>query len=199
MRTLYYVPIIHSVEDYGSLGPAIKKAFVGQCGETAFNRLQKNIHEFWRIVEEKIERAIPDVGDLIIYHDGFPVGSKEKVLALFGHMCQDHPESPNFRLVKKLLDRGAVLEGTEDIALIIEQLQLYQRAAEAVSPDEQKKILAANTARSRELVKLRDESIAKRINDTLPEKRKGILFIGRDHDVISELKKLPETFHIICL
>lgn len=199
MRILYYVPIVHSEDDYGSLGPVIKKSFVRQIGQAAFDRFQKNINEFWKIVEERIEKAIPDIHNLIIYHDGFPAGSKEKILALFGHMCQDHPKSPNFRLVKKLLDKGAVLEGTEDMNLVIEQLQLYQRAAESVSPDEQKKILSANAARSREITKLRDEFIAKRINDTLPEDKKGILFLGRDHDVISELEKLPRRFTVIYL
>lgn len=199
MPILYYVPIIHSVEDYGSLGPAIKKAFVRQDGEAAFDLLQKNIGEFWKIVEKRIEKAIPDVRDLIIYHDGFPVGSKEKILALFGYMCQGHPESPDFRLVKKMLDKGAALEGTEDINLVIEQLQLYQRAVEAVSPDEQKKMLAANAVRSLKITKLRDEFIARRINDTLPEDKKGILFLGRDHDAISELKRFPRKFTVIHL
>lgn len=199
MLILYYVPIIHSVKDYGSLGPAIEKAFVGQGGQAAFDLLQKNIDEFWKIVEERIERAIPNAYNLIIYHDGFPVGSKEKILALFEHMRQDYPESPNFRFVKKLLDKGAALEGTEDMNLVIEQLQLYQRAAEAPSPEKQKKILAAIAVRSREITKLRDKFIAKRIHETLPEAGKGILFIGRDHDVISELEKLPRKFTVIHL
>lgn len=199
MPILYYVPIIHSVEDYGSLGPLIKNAFVGQGGEATFDLLQKNINGFWKIAEERIERAIPEARGLIIYHDGFPVGSKEKILALFGHMCQDHPKSPNFRLVRNLLDKGATLEGTEDMNLVIEQLQLYQRAAEVVSPGEQKKILSANAARSREIMKLRDTFIAKKINDTLRGDKKGILFLGRDHDVISELKKLPGKVTIIYL
>lgn len=199
MSTLYYVPMIHSVEDYGSLGPAIKKAFERRGGEAAFKHIQKDIHEYWKLVEKRIERAIPDVRGLIIYHDGFPVGSKEKVLALFGHMCQDHPQSSNFRLVKKLLDKGAALEGTEDINLVMEQLKLYQRAAETESCEEQEKIIAAHAARSREITKLRDEFIAKRIHDTLPETGKGILFIGRDHDVASELEKQPRKFIVICL
>lgn len=199
MPILYYVPIIHSIEDYGSLGPAMKKAFVVHGEEASFNLLQKNIREYWKIVEERIEKAIPDVHDLIIYHDGFPVGSREKILTLFGYMCSDHQESPNFRLVKKLLDKGAVLEGTEDMNLVVLQLRLYQCAIRAVSPDEQRNILNENAARSLELTKLRDEFIAKRIHDTLPENGKGILFIGRDHDVVAELEKLPRKLIIISL
>ncbi len=199
MPILYYVPIIHSIEDYGSLGPAIKESFVRQAGKDFFAHLQKNIKEYWQIVEERIEKMISDVAGLIIYHDGFPVGDRKKVLALFGFMCQDHPESPNFRLIKKLVAKGAVLEGTEDMSLVVEHLRLYQRAAEAATTEEQKKIPASQAARSLEITRLRDEFIARRINDTLPKSGKGILFIGRDHDVIIELERLPRKFTIIYL
>ena len=101
MPVLYYVPIIHSIEDYGSLRPAIEEAFARQRGKAGFTDLQRNINEFWKIAEERIERAIPNVQGLIIYHDGFPVGSPEKILELFAHMCGDNPKSPNFRLIKK--------------------------------------------------------------------------------------------------
>lgn len=199
MPILYYVPIIHSIEDYGSLRLAIKNAFIAKKGQATFDELQKEIHAYWEIVEKKIDEAIPDAQGLIIYHDGFPAGDREKILTLFGHMRSDNPESPNFQLVEKLLARGAVLEGTEDMNLVVQQLKIYQRAAEASCPDEQAKILAAESVRSKEILKLRDVFIAKRIHDTLPNSRKGILFIGRDHDVVTELKKLPRKFTIICL
>lgn len=199
MPILYYVPIIHSAEDYGTLGPAIKKAFERQRGEMAFNRHQKDIREFWKIVEKRIETKIPDTQDLIIYQDSFPIDDREKILAHFEHLCTDDPKSPNIQLLRKLLNKGAVLEGTEDINLIIEQLQLYQRATAAASVEEQNKMLAAQAKRSQELLGLRDKFIAKRIHDTLPEFGKGILFIGRDHDVITELKKLPRKFTVVDL
>lgn len=199
MRILYYVPIIHSSEDYGSLGSAIRDAFSKEKGEAVFYQIQKEIHKYWRVVEERIDEAIPDARGLVIYQDSLPVGNREKILALFGHVCEDNPGSPNFRLVKKLLDRGAVLEGTEDMNLVMEQVQIYQRALEAPSPNEQARILSAHADRSKEILKLRDEFIAKRIRDTLPESAKGILFIGREHDVVSELEKLPEKFTIVYL
>lgn len=199
MPVLYYVPIIHSIEDYGSLEHAIKGAFVRQAGEAAFADLQESINEYWKIVAERIEKILTDARGLIIYHDGFPVGSPEKILELFEYMCKDNPKSPNFRLVKKLLDKGAVLEGTEDMNLAIEQLKLYQHAVEASTPEEQAKILVDNGARSREITRLRDVFIAKRIHDTLPDSRNGILFIGRDHDVITELERLSRKFTVISL
>ena len=198
MPILYYVPIIHSVEDYGSLGPAIRAAFTEKWG-MEIDELQEEIRQYWQIVDKRIDKAIPDVRGLVVYQDSLPVGDRQKILALFGYICQDNPESQNFRLVKKLIDGGAVLEGTEDINLVMEQLKIYQRALEAPSLTEQAKILDENRARSDEITKLRDKFIAKRVRDTLPEFGKGILFIGRSRDVISELEKLTDKFTIVCL
>lgn len=195
MPILYYVPIIHSVEDYGSLGPAIQKAFAASGKKSAFEHLQEDIKQFWELAEKKIEETIKDMRGLVIYHDGFPTGDREKVMALFGYMIKDHPESPNFRLVKKLLEKGALLEGTEDIELLKAHLELYRQIVE-IPAAEQEKLLLAMAGRSRELTGMRDEFIAKRIRDTLPSDGKGILFIGRDHDVMGELEKIPEKFTV---
>ena len=58
MSILYYVPIIHPIEDYGSLGPAIKNAFTRRVGESRFNQLQKEIYQYWQITEERINKGI---------------------------------------------------------------------------------------------------------------------------------------------
>lgn len=199
MRTLYVVPIIHTAEEYGSLGPAISQAFIARYGQATFSRLQEEIQEYWTLVGERIDKAIGDFRDLVIYQDSFPVGEREKVRAFFDLLLADHPRSPNFLLVKKLLDRGAVLEGTEDMDLIVAQLEIYQRAAAAQSPLEQQRILAENAVRTEEITRQRDAFIARRIQGTLPEGGRGILLIGKEHDVISELDKLPEKFRVVYL
>ena len=201
MRTLYYVPIIHAIEDYGSLRPAIAEASKKRIGAVQFDELQKKIHDYWRVVEERIEKAISNVSGLIIYQDSFPAGDREKILIHFGYLLGDQSKSksPNFQLIKKLVDKGAILEGTEELSLIVEQVMIYKEAANAKMLLEQNQVLAKYAERSLKLVKLRDEFIAKRIRDTLPDDGKGILFIGKDHDVISELDKLPEKFKVIYL
>ena len=104
-----------------------------------------------------------------------------------------------FTLVKKLINNGAALTGTEDMNLVMEQLNIYQCAVETPSTAEHKEIFDELRVRSDKITKLRDEFIAKRIRDTLPKSGKGILFIGRNHDVIGELEKLTKKFTIVCL
>ncbi|MEK7200641.1 MAG: hypothetical protein AAB672_00725 [Patescibacteria group bacterium] len=200
MRILYYVPIIHTSEEYGVLSSAIRQAFICRLGEKVFEKFQEEICAYWRLVEARIKKTVHDFDGLIIYQDSFPVGSREKVLEFFGHLFRDHPQkSPNFNLVKKLLDKGAILEGTEDMNLVLEQMKVYQLVSEASSPLEQNRILAENATHAREVMRKRDVFIAQRICVTLPGDGRGILFIGRDHDVTGELAKLPEKIRIISL
>lgn len=200
MRVLYYVPIIHTSEECGTLSPAIRQAFLSRFGEKVFEQLQKEIRAYWRLVEARIKKTVYDFNGLLIYQDSFPVGSRENTLEFFGYLLQDHPQkSPNFNLIKELIDKGAILEGTEDMSIVLEQIKIYQLAYEALSPLEQDRILAENAARANEIMRKRDTFIAQRICDTLPEDGRGILFIGRDHDVVAELKKLSGKITIIPL
>lgn len=200
MRILYYVPVIHTFEEYGTLSLAIRQAFINRLGEKMFEKLQEEIHAYWQLIEARIEKTVHDFNGLIIYQDSFPVGPRAKILEFFGHLLRDHPQkSPNFNLVKKLLDKGAILEGTEDMNLVLEQMKIYQLVSEASSPLEQNRILVENTARAKEIMRKRDVFIAQRIFDTLPKDGRGILFIGRDHDVVIELKKLSKKITVISL
>lgn len=200
MPVLYHVPIIHTSEEYGTLSPAIRRALISRLGEKIFEKFQEEIHAYWRLVEARIEKTIHDFNGLIIYQDSFPIGPREKILEFFGHLLRDYPQkSPNFNLVKKMLDRGAILEGTEDMNLVLKLMKIYQLVSEASSPLEQNRILVENAARAKEIMRKRDAFIAQRICDTLPVDGRGILFIGRDHDVVTELKKLSKKFTVISL
>lgn len=200
MRILYYVPIIHTSEEYGTLSPAIRQASINHLGENVFEKFQEEIHAYWQLIEERIEKTVRYFNGLLIYQDSFPVGTRDKILEFFGHLLQDHPQkSPNFNLVKKLLDKGAILEGTENMNLVLEQMKIYQLVCKTPSPLEQNVILVENAVRTKEITRRRDVFIAQRICDTLPENGRGILFIGRDHDVITELNKLSEKITVISL
>ena len=128
MPILYYAPIIHSIEDFGSLGPAIKASFPSQ---DAFDRHQEQVNAFWVLVEKCIEAAIPDPNGLIIYQDSMPVGDQKKAFALLDALVN---QSPNHLLIKKLRNQGAMLEGTEDPALLCECAALYESMLAMKSP-----------------------------------------------------------------
>lgn len=180
MRTLYYVPILHALEDYGSLERHIVSSLEKKIGTQGLKNVKKELRNFWKTAREKICNAIPDPTGVIVYQDGLPVGPRDKIRKLFEYYLVETPQSENFTLVKELVERGAILEGTEDMRLVKAQVDLYKESYQA-SPTADK------------ITNERDIFIADRINKTLPQNAKAILFIGRQHKVIEELDKLEES------
>ncbi|MDP3770027.1 MAG: hypothetical protein U1A23_01730 [Candidatus Sungbacteria bacterium] len=193
MPVLYYAPIIHSIEDFGSLGEKIKDSFFSRY---VFDQHQHEVNKFWLLVQQRIDAAIPNPTGLIIYQDGIPVEDQEEVLALFGVFLS---RSPNYQLVKKLIGQGAVLKGTEDRALVREQAAIHMSILKATSAIEKNNMIRASGQRILELTHLRDIFIAQRIRATLTGASRGVLFLGRNHDILPELEKLPDEYTIICL
>ncbi len=199
MRTLYYAPILHAIEDYFEMAPAIFESAKKTIGEDEFNKQQEQIRARWKLLEEKIENLFPDAAGLIIYQDSLPADSREATMAIFNRIVNYYPISPNWQLIKKLVDRGAILEGTENAELAKEQLVICKKITQAATLREKQEIRDYYAERSCELLKLRDEFIAQRIIDTLSEGGTGLLFVGQNHDADFELQKFLGEFKIIYL
>lgn len=189
MRILYYVPIIHAASDQGSFGQAIVNARTQRLGQSISARMEQKTHMQWKEIIRKVQEALPDPRDVFVYQDSLCIELKEEVIRAL--RARTDFESPNDRLLKELMDKGAIIEGTECLKLVGEFIGIFKEIARAITPLEQNRIFVRHESRILELLKARDEFIAKRIHDTLPEDKKGILFLGRNHDVISELEKLP--------
>ena len=95
---------------------------------------------------------------------------------------------PNYRILLKLAERGAALEGTEDPDLLRTEYELIMKTAghapatELAGPSE-----GAHAAQFQELLDLRDRFIARRIDATLLEGEVGILFLGALHHVVQQI------------
>lgn len=100
-----------------------------------------------------------------LFQDGLPVcGFESKLVVELARQG-----SANHRLLQVLVARGAALHGTEDPALLQQEVALHEQSAglEAL----------------REVLEARDRSIAARIDAVLAEGRIGLLFVGAAHDV----------------
>lgn len=201
MRILYYVPIIHTRDDYGSIGIQIAEPMERRIGSEALAAAEKEVQNFWTLVRERVCSAIPDPTGFLIYQDSLPVGPRDKILELFecylSDASSDTPKSENFRLLNELIEKGGILTGIEDMNLMKAQIDLEQRAARGSSQENQAKILRENNDEAMRIMRERDVFIAQRINETLPENGRGILFIGREHKVIEELDKLEEAGRLL--
>jgi hypothetical protein len=188
MRTLIYVPVIHTSADLGSIAKEVAKRGIRDLGQELWDKHRKTVEGFWDVVSDYFDSI--DVKDMKIYQDGMvaedEVGKK---------IAEDTAKagSKNYQLILKLLDRGAVLVKTEDFKLVKKEYDRLLAITQAKSIT--KKIIAFIKYKLVKVILLnrRDNFIANRIEQTLKAEEKAILFIGAFHNI---KKRLPLDIRI---
>jgi len=188
VRTLIYVPIIHTAADLGSMAKDISKRGISSLGEEVWTKHRQTVDGFWDAISGYFDSL--DVTGMKIYQDGM-IGDGE----LGERIVQDTAKagSKNYQLVSRLLERGAVLAKTEDFKLVKQEYDSLLAIIQAKSTI--RKIMAFMRFKllKNRLLNKRDAFIAKRINETLQTDEKGILFIGALHKI---KKRLPKSITI---
>ena len=188
MRTLIYVPIVHTSADLGSLAKEVAKRGIADLGEEIWKEHRRTVDGFWDALIDYFESI--DVSGIKIYQDGMvaedEIGQKIVEEGL-------KAGSRNYELVSSLLKRGAFLVKTEDFKLVkkehdrlLEITQATTIIAKFLSFIRYK--LIKNT-----LLNKRDSFIVRRINETLNQGEKGVLFIGAYHNI---KRRLPKNIQI---
>ena len=174
----------------GSAGNTVRRAYVDRGGENAWEKSRLAITAFWDAIETAMDSLRLDYRKARLYQDGLPVcGLEEKIvrdLAMQG--------VPNHRILLKLMERGAAIEGTEDPDLLRSEYELIMTTAvgatDACRPE------GARAAQLRDLLDQRDRFIARRIDATLTQQDIGILFLGALHRAVQEL---PGSIQVVSL
>lgn len=185
-RTLDLVPIVHAEADLGRLADTARAA---SGDRDAWARKQRVVEELWRSIERWTESLHIVPGRIHVYQDGLPICGQE--VRIVGDLARQG--SRNHRILERLLRRGAVLHGTEQPELLLEEYEQVRRALEAAGDGGTAAAARGDggngsvDAAARELLRRRDAFIARRIDETLPAGGAGILFIGLLHDVESHL------------
>lgn len=188
MKSLIYVPIIHTIADLGSLAKDVAKRGISDLGQDLWELHRKTVDGFWDAISYYFDSI--DVSGMKIYQDGMVVD---------GEVGQEIVEagiksgSKNYELVSKLIKRGATLVKTEDFKLVKEERDRLLSITEAKSVI--KKLLAFIKYKSvkNRLLNKRDKFIAKRITESLNQGERGIIFIGAYHNI---KKRLPKDIQI---
>ncbi len=178
MRTLIYVPIIHTSADLGSLSKEVTERGIASLGEEIWEQHRQTVVGFWRSMWDWLDGI--DVTGMKIYQDGMVADGD------LGRKIVEHTAgagSLNFQLVLELLHRGACLVKTEDFGLVKREYDRLIAMTRAKSMGS--KLLAAIQYKITKsiLLRRRDAFIARRIDETLELGGTGILFIGALHNV----------------
>jgi hypothetical protein len=184
MRTLIYVPVIHTSADLGSIAEHVTKRGTADLGQELWEKHRRTVEGFWNAISDYFDSM--DVDGVKIYQDGM-VADGEVGLKIAEDTAK--AGSKNYELILRLLQRGAILMKTEDFNLVKKEYDKLLAITEAKSIT--RKILAfikyklAKTP----LLNRRDTFIAKGIDQTLKTDEKAILFIGAFHNIKKRLSK----------
>jgi len=178
MRTLIYVPIIHTSADLGSLSKEVTERGIASLGEDLWRRHQETVAGFWRSVRNYCDRL--NARGMKIYQDGMIAEGD-----IGRRIAEDTAKagSLNYQLVLELLDRGASLVKSEDFGLVKQEYDRLIAVARAKSTGAKLVAVARYKLVKGFLLRKRDAFITERIGATLESGGTGILFLGALHQV----------------
>ncbi|MBI3060245.1 MAG: hypothetical protein HYY81_13260 [Deltaproteobacteria bacterium] len=177
MRQLIYVPIVHSEVDFGSLTHDLRKRYIDRFGLSGWRQRIRGVDALWQEIRTKVMALEIDFHKLKVYQDGLPVCGRE--LEIVEDLARQG--SKNYQLLVELAERGAMIMGTEDAQLLVEE---YLRLRDGLDADSE---TGNRVTPGEDLLHRRDLYVAKRIRETLREGETGILFIGLLHKVDEKL------------
>lgn len=183
VRTLIYVPIVHSEVDLGSMGDEVRRRFEEAFGPGEWTRRYASVEAMWDGLRTKIFELLLSWPHTRLYQDGLPVCGREseivRDLAAQG--------SRNYQLLAELMARGAILMGTEDPELMVAEYRRIQSLVQAAQRCEPDSVVEKLKHEGEDILRKRDAFIAHRIETTLQEGETGILFLGMLHRVDEQL------------
>ena len=131
MKKLLYVPIIHMEADLGSVATVIDKRSSQLCGRERWNRHKKAVSGFWDSIANFFGRLSPS--NLKIYQNGLMIDG-----ALGKKIVEEGVKkgSKNYKIILKLVERGAEIRKTEDLSLLKKEYDSLIKLSQTKSPIE---------------------------------------------------------------
>lgn len=189
MRTLIYIPIIHTSADMGSLAEEVTKRGIRDLGSEIWSKHEETVLRFWDVIIKYFDSL--EVSVFKIYQDG---------MVAEGEIGQKIVEegvrsgSKNYEVIARLLQKGSILIKTEDFCLVSKERDSLIKIMQGKTAVEKLIAIIKYKITKNRLLKERDRYIAGRIAETLHQGERGIVFIGAYHDL---KKRLPEDIKII--
>jgi len=191
MRTLIYVPIIHSSADMGSLGKELILKSVSRLGENKWQKHINTVNGYWSVIESYFENIELCTKGTKIYQDGMFVDG-EPAIKIINEGIKS--VSKNSEIVSKLIGNGAILIKTEDFKMVKNEYDGLQSILKSKNNFQRLFLLLRYKILKPIFLLRRDKFIAGRIAETLGRNETGILFIGAFHKIV---KKLPKDITVV--
>ncbi len=189
-RKLIYIPVIHSGSDMGSLEADISRKGIAGLGEVNWKAHVQIVENYWNLIASYCEKQLPETKGLKIFQDGMVADGE-----IAKQIIRDNAKmgSRNYKIIAKLMGRGAVIVKTENIDLVLKELDLYKSVSASGSLISRIIRIALTKFRRKRLMIRRDAYIAAQIRKSLKHGETGLLFLGAYHSI---LNKLPADIHV---
>lgn len=191
-RRLYWVPIIHTQADLGSLSETVRKLHLRAFGQRQWDRRLQTVEALWQRIREEIMALQLDYSLVRLYQDGLPCCDHEE--AIVRDLAQ--AGSLNHQLLLDLMAAGARLMGTEAADLLLEEYQLTRQVLTAAGSGKPQSTGPRQQELSQRLLERRDQFIAARIDQTLAAGETGLVFLGMLHSLQNRLPADISSFFL---
>ena len=176
-RLLFHIPIIHTQADMGALSESVRRETLKKVGQRSLKQKIQLIDQIWSQIEQAIDGLDLNYAALRLYQDGLPVCGRE--VEIVTDLAQNG--SRNHQLLKRLMERGAVLTGTESPELLVQEYNLIKQKMQSSNTPGTGPSAKRTKQLSADLLRMRDQYIAGRINTTLLKGQSGLVFLGMLH------------------
>jgi hypothetical protein len=185
IRRLIYVPILHAQGDPRQSASSLFNNKIDHMAKGEVDKELTAVEAMWDGIAAKIESLNLPWNTIRIYQDGVPVCGNELGLA----MRLADSGSQHFSFILDLIEKGAKLEGTENMELLIREYDLLSQLLMKNPGTERKQANIEYQANSRDLLAVRDKFIFNRITDTLDKREIALVFMGVMHRLDKLLEK----------
>jgi len=186
MKTLIYIPIIHSGADMGSMAAELTRKGVDEFGREFWETHVDTVNKYWELISQCCDTI--DLGDkaVKIYQDGM-VADGEIAMKIIEDSIK--AGSKNYEIISRLVKRGAIIVRTEDLSMVKKEMEMLKSIPSSGALIVKLiSIFRFKISRSK-LLNQRDEYIAGRIAATLGPNETGIIFLGAYHNISDKLPK----------
>lgn len=186
MRTLIYIPIIHSEADMGSMAAELTQKGIDEFGREFWETHVDTVNKYWEIISQYCDTIGLGGKAVKIYQDGMVADGEIAIKIMEDSMKAG---SKNYEIISRLVKRGAIIVRTEDISMVKKELEMIKSIPSSGALIMKLiRIIRFKISRSK-LLNQRDEYIVGRIAATLGPNETGIIFLGAYHNILDKLPK----------
>jgi hypothetical protein len=166
------------------VGEDIAKRGLREFGAALWKRHQETVLGFWDAIARYFD--LIEASGLKIFQDGMAADGE-----LGMKIVQEATKagSRNYQVISELIRKGSLLVKTEDLDLVKEERDWILRITQAKNRAQKLDAALKYKLAKKTPLDKRDKYIEKRVNDTLQDGERGVLFIGAFHNVRKWLQK----------